>query len=302
MAKAETQETFNLLHYITYLVVITINGLFNLLPYSWMQFLGGVLGRLVYYCNKPRRDITMDNLRKAYGDSKSEQELRRIARGSFENMVRVYLEVSRVPKLMKNFSRYVTIERENLVWKALEKKKGAILIGSHYGNWELLGLMGGLVGYPVSAVARPFKNKYIYDQLLKNRQLTGLKLLPNRGVAREMLRALKQNRIAAIIFDQYAGRRGIVVPLFGRDAYTHGVVAQLALKTGAPVLALFITRQPDGTHKIFVEDPIELVDTGNKVQDIIANTKSYNDLLEKWIRKNPDQWFWFHKRWKTPRY
>ena len=302
MAKQESSDSFNIIHYIVYLAVITLNGFFNLLPYRWVQSIGTLLGRAIYYLHIPRRKLTIDNIRQAFGAEKNEKELCAIARGSFENMAKVYLEVIRIPHMLKDFTRYVTIERDDITWKALQNKNGVILLVSHYGNWELMAVMAGIIGYPIYAVARPFKNRYIYNRLLKNRELTGLISLKNRGIAKEILGALRANRVVAIVFDQYPGRTGIVVPFFGRDAYTTDAVAQLASRTGAAVIAPFITRQPDGTHKIYVESPIELVNTGDPKSDCRANTILFNQMLEKWISRHPDQWFWFHKRWKKPRF
>lgn len=291
----------NSIHFLTYLAARCITGILNLLPYPVVQALGRTAGTLVYYCHQSRRAIALDNLRSALGDMYPESELKRIARQSCVNLVLVFLEFIRVPEMVKDFPRYVTLVRGEMVWNELKKGHGVILLVSHYGNWELMAIMAGIVKYPISAVGRPMKNPYIYNYIKRIREYTGLRSLEKKGTARQVMKELKENGVVAILFDQYAGSSGTVVPFFGRTAYTTPVVAQLALHTGASVLPAYNTRNNDGTHTIYVDDPIPLINTGDKEKDIVKNTENYNRNLEKWIKKNPHLWFWFHKRWKTPR-
>jgi len=291
----------NIIYYIQYLFARAACGLLNLIPYRLACIIGRMLGVIAYYLSPKRRAITLDNLREALGCEYKEQELRRIARKSFSQLILLLIEFVRIPKLLKNFSRYVTIERKEIVWQELDKKNGVILLVSHFGNWELMAIMAGVIGYPISAVGRPMKNPYIYDYIMSLRGMTGLKSLPKKGAAKELIRELRNNRVVAILFDQYGGSAGEPIDFFGRPAYTTTAVAQLALRTGASVVPAYNVRQPDGTHIIYVDDPIKTIDTGDKTADYINNTLAYNRNLEKWIRKYSSQWFWFHRRWKKPR-
>ncbi|MEW6535405.1 MAG: lysophospholipid acyltransferase family protein [Candidatus Auribacterota bacterium] len=289
------------IYYIQYLLARSACGFLNLIPYRIVCALGRMIGCLGYYLSAKRRAITLDNLREAFGCEYTDPQLHRIARQSFSQLILLLIEFVRIPKLLKDFSRYVTIVRKEIVWQGLEKGNGVILLVSHFGNWELMAIMAGVIGYPISAVGRPMKNPYIYDYVMSLRGMTGLKSLPKKGAAKELMRELRNNRVVAILFDQYAGSAGEVVPFFGRPAYTTTAVAQLALRTGAEVIPAYNVRQPDGTHRIYVDDPIPLTDTGDKAADYISNTLEYNRNLEKWIRQYPSQWFWFHRRWKKPR-
>ncbi len=290
------------LHYIAYLLLRVVCAIINCIPYAVVRVIARSLGGSLFFLLRGRRKVTLDNLRHALSDTYNEKELRVIARKAFANLGLLVIEFVRIPQMVrKGFLNYVTIERKEIVWKALEKNKGVILLISHYGNWELMAVMAGIIGYPISAVGRPMKNKYIYRYIERIRGYSGLKALQKKGVAREIIQELRANRVVAILFDQYAGSSGVDVSFFGRTAYTTPAVAQFALRTGAQVVAAFNTRQPDGTHKIYVEDPILLDSAGDKADIIQSATQNYNDLLEAWIRKHPDQWFWFHRRWKTPR-
>ncbi len=301
MAYQKYRYSTTIIHYITYLFVRLIAGILNCIPYYLMRKLATLAGLIFYYVHSPRRNIALDNLRQALGNELPECELIQIARKSFINLVLLGLEVIRIPRVIKNIPRYMTIERKEIVFDELKKGNGVIFLIAHYGNWEWGAVMAGYVNYPMSAVGRPMKNRFIYRYIERLRQSTGLKSLNKKGVAREIMQELRNNRVVAILFDQYAGSSGVLVPFFGRPAYTTSAVAQLAIRTGASVVPGYCTRNKDGTHTIYITDPIPTIKTNDRQADIIKNTCNYNANLESWIRKNPDQWFWVHKRWKTPR-
>ena len=75
-------------------------------------------------------------------------------------------------------------------------------------------------------------------------------------------------------------------------------MALLALKTGAPVIPMFLVREPSG-FKAKILPEIPLIRTGDKIKDLEANTAQYNRVIESIVRQYPDQWFWVHRRWKT---
>ena len=288
-------------HYVVYLLLRLFCGIINLIPYSMIRLFAKLLGSLFYYIHPPRRKIALENLNHAFGDEYTQNEIKYIARDSFKNLALLAVESIRIPKMLATFSDYVDIKNDQVITEILKSGRGIILLIAHYGNWELMAVKAGLLKYPISAVGRPMKNKFIYRYIKRLRQKTGLKVLNKKGSAKEIIRELKSGRILAILFDQYAGGSALPVKFFGRTAYTTPAVAQLALRTGAIVVPAFDVRNPNGKHTIHVETPLKTINTGNRAEDIKRNTELYNNILEKWIRKNPSQWFWFHKRWKLPR-
>ena len=114
-----------------------------------------------------------------------------------------------------------------------------------------------------------------------------------------MIRALSQNRIVGILIDQRAKRsEGVWVDFFGRKAPTTPALAVLAMRTGVPVLPVFMIRNEHGRHHLLVKEFLQLVDTGDIKKDVETNTQIINDTLESVIRQYPDQWFWVHRRWE----
>ncbi len=273
----------------------------NIIPYRVIRKIGTFLGYVFYCLHSSRRKVTIENLTHAFSNEYTKKEIKEIAKESFVNLMFLAIESIRIPKMLNNFSDYVDIKNDHIITEILQSGQGIILLLAHYGNWELMAVKAGLLKYPISAVGRPMKNMYLYEYITRLREKTGLKVLNKKGSAKEIIRELRSGRIIAILFDQYAGGSGVAVPFFGRNAYTTPAVAQLALRTGAAVVPVFDVRNKDGTHTIYVETPLKTIDTGKKSDDIKKNTELYNNILEEWVRKNPAQWFWFHKRWKVPR-
>jgi KDO2-lipid IV(A) lauroyltransferase len=105
--------------------------------------------------------------------------------------------------------------------------------------------------------------------------------------------------MVGILIDQRAKRsEGIWVDFFGRKAPSTPALAVLAMRTGAPVVPVFMIRSGYGKHRLVIKKPLQLVDTGNIKKDVETNTQLMNQTLESMIRQYPDQWFWVHRRWE----
>jgi KDO2-lipid IV(A) lauroyltransferase len=114
-----------------------------------------------------------------------------------------------------------------------------------------------------------------------------------------MLRSLRHNEAIGMLIDQDTDVPGVFVDFFGRPAWTPSGLAALALRTNAAVVLALDCRLPDDHHEVVVKGPIELIRTGNKDNDILENTRRISLMIEEHIRAYPDQWVWFHERWKT---
>jgi KDO2-lipid IV(A) lauroyltransferase len=116
---------------------------------------------------------------------------------------------------------------------------------------------------------------------------------------RRLMKNLSQNRIAGILLDQNVTRvEGVFVDFFGKEACTNKGPALMAASSGAAVLPIFILRTGN-SHTVFIDEEIELVDSGDKARDATENTARFTKVIEETVRKHPEQWFWVHRRWKT---
>jgi len=284
-----------------YLVLRAFSFVDNLLPEDFALWLGRQLGKGIYYLDVEHRKVAIQNLHTAFGQEKSAIEIRGIAKRTFQNLGMMTIEFFRIPKMdMKVFKRKVKIEGLAEALALLEKKKGALLLISHFGNWELMGLMSKVIGSPIMVIAKPMKRNEWVDQFItKIRNASGLEVISTINASRKVMKALSQNRVVGTLIDQRAKRsEGIWVDFFGRKAPTTPGLAVLAMKTRAPVLPVFLVRDRYQKHRLIIKEPLALIHTGDIKRDVEANTELFNHTLESMIRQYPDQWFWVHRRWE----
>jgi KDO2-lipid IV(A) lauroyltransferase len=129
----------------------------------------------------------------------------------------------------------------------------------------------------------------------------GVQFLPTEGSVFRILRLLKKNKIVVMIFDQrMRGKNGIRVNFFNWPAVTMRAVSLITMKTGSPVIPVYIWRE-GGTHIYETGSEIPLIHGHTEEETMRLSTQRYNDILEAFIRKHPEQWTWIHDRWKHRR-
>jgi len=158
---------------------------------------------------------------------------------------------------------------------------------------------GAIAGYKISAVARPLDDPDLEEFTREVRESSGLKIIPRRTSALAIVRRLRRNEIIGILADQNTRKQNVFVDFFGIKAATTPGPAMLALRTGAHLVPAFMLREAPGKHRLIIEEPVEPVRTGDEQADVTATTQKCVDILEKYVREYPSQWFWVHRRWKT---
>lgn len=288
----------NVIYYLQYLILRVFCFLINLVPFRSAMAISRKIGLFLYWILKSRREITLQNLRLAYGAEKTEDEVRQIAKEAFENLGMIAVEFIRIPSMCRNPRQYVVFEHADLAFKELEKGKGVVFIVSHFGNWEWMAISSGHIGLPMTAIARPLKNPYVYRQIVEWRGATGLKSISKYGGARNTIKVLAENKVVSILIDQHERQGSLKVPFFGRPAATTTLPAILAVKKGIPVMPIFFYRESTGVSRVVLQKAFPLIQTGDYERDIFENTKQYMQSIEQEIRKRPGTWLWMHRRWK----
>lgn len=265
--------------------------------------LGKCLASIPFYLLTKEREKTLRSLQLAWGDEKTPQELRQVAIASYQNLGKSCMELLNLPKLDKSgLQRLVKFEGQENLDAALAQGKGALCITAHLDNWELLAAYVASLGkYKVNVIARRVNNERANEALLKLRSQLGVNtILRESGFSsqKQIIRALNNNELLGILMDQDTKVDGVFVDFFGRPAYTPVGPVALSMATGAPIIPVFITRQPDDIHKLTFYPIYQMKSTGDKETDIITNTAALNKIIEEQIRKVPDQWVWMHQRWK----
>lgn len=284
-----------------YILIRLVGFFINLLPEGFALWIGRQLGNLMYALDLEHHRVAIDNLKIAFGEEKTEAERRRIARKNFQNIGMMAIEFFRIPKMdLETYKRKVTVEGLDKALKTLDEGKGALLLLGHFGNWELMALMSKVIDRPILAIAKLIKNNpWLERWIIKSRERIGLEIIPPRNATPKVLEALSRNQIVAILFDQRGRRsKGVWADFFGRKVPTTPGLATMAIRSGAPVIPVFMVREGFTKHRLIIQDPLKLIDTGNFKEDVEANTQLFNRVLESIIRQYPDQWLWIHRRFE----
>lgn len=291
---------FRLRRYIFYYLGRAAAFLVYLLPVRVSVYLAKFLGRIGFRVLGKYRRLTIENLKLAFGSEKADEEIEGIARRVFENLARYGVELINFPKINKgNLDKWVTIGNAQILDAAVRRGKGIIILTAHFGNWELTGLTLRERGYRGCVIGRRiYFDKY--DAWLNElRRMHDVNVIYRDESPRKAIKALRDNQIVGIVADQDVDSvEGVFVNFFGKPAYTPAGPVVLARATGAALIPALMIKE-GSRHVLMVEKPLELVDTGNKEQDLVTNTQKWSDVIESYIRKYPDQWVWMHRRWKT---
>ena len=286
-------------------VSLILNGLvgfLGLIPIRAGQFLGRMLGRFLGIATVGPMKSSLNGLRMVFGDRMSEEQLRKLNRRVVLHFAQMLFEVPHIFKLnLKNLHRYVVFENEKAMIEALAKGKGCFFLTGHFGNWELMSAAVTL-RFQTSgiAVARPADFAPVEELLMRLRTRFGTEIIPKKKAMKKLLRGTRENKAMGILLDQNVDwYEGVFVPFLGQLACTNKGLALIAMKTGSPVVPVFSVRQPDGRYRVVFENEVDLVRSGSKLSDTEENTALFNRIINKYIYWYPEQWFWFHKRWKT---
>jgi KDO2-lipid IV(A) lauroyltransferase len=271
----------------------------RILPEGIQESLGVFLGRLVFVLLKGRRTIALNNIQRVFpGITQRERET--IARRCFEKLGINFIESLVLPYVpQEDYHVRFTIEHRSYVDDALTMNRGVIALGFHYGNWEIMGITSYLLHHDIIALARPLKRYTHLNSYLNHlRRSTGLLIIPNEDTGRDVVRYLKENKIVAILGDQREKRsRAVFVEFFNEKVATSKGIAVIGMKTGAPVIPMYMVRAGFLRYRIVVTQPLVMEREGNISELIYTNTRKINAFLESLIKKNPDEWFWVHRRW-----
>ncbi len=289
-----------------YRLMHTIVLMMSYIPWQAGQFFGKMLGAFFAMVPIERIALSLDHIQKSFGHSMSEADAKRLNRKVLRHFAQVFFEVPHIMRFSTgNLSKYVVFEHEENLIQAFEKGKGVFFLTGHLGNWEVMSAalavrfsdMGGAV------VARPIDFEPLDELVNGLRKKFGTEIIMKRGGMRRVLGAVRENKGVGILLDQNVDwYEGVFVKFLGRWACTNKGLALLALKTKAPVIPIFSVRQKDGRYRILIEPEVELIVTGDKTKDVEENTARFTNVIDKQVRAFPDQYFWFHRRWKTRPY
>lgn len=296
MPKHKNALLVNLEYYPTLALISVI----RLMPLSVAYWLATMFGKLIYYVDFKHRKRTIQHLSHA-GVAKDLRAARALAKANFIHLAKVGVELFKVDQLIspENFRSNVKLVLAGDSEKAIMDPRGLIMVGAHYGNWEISGLGYSIMFRPILSVMRPFDNPKIGAYIQSKRARFRQTMVDKKEAIKPIIATLRKGKTVGLLCDQHANRHeGVETMFFGHPARTHTSAAMLHLKTGAPILLGFARRMNDNFHFEFKAiGPFEIKPTGDMSADIKTLTQMFTTALEKEIAEVPEQWLWSHRRW-----
>ena len=262
--------------------------------------LGRIVGSLIYLIDAPHRRIVRRNLRLAFPDW-SPEKIRQTSKGVFQHLGATLVEICQ----LATYSKSDVVDRVCVVgakrWRhALDSRQGLIMVSAHLGNWEFgMQFAACFMQRPALGVAKRIRFQPLSQWVHNLRTRFGTSIIHKKGALPDMRQALRRGEIVGLLVDQSKRKEGVDVNFFGHRVPATPAAAFLSLRCKSPILPIFCIREASGQLTVHVDQPLNLKWSGDLRADVQANTQMMMDALEKAIRQYPDQWFWFHKRWKA---
>lgn len=284
-------------------IVGSLTSLLSSFSSQTVYRMGCCLGGWLSALPGKRKQVAMINLGIAFGSSLSRREKKRVYRESVIQVVVSVLQCFWVQRDTENRIRQlIPSEPEGLdiLADCLSRNKGVFFLTAHYGNWEVMGLDHGYrnVGR-LNSIVRRLDNPKLEKITCDLRTRSGNGIFYREESPLKIVRSVKNNQCVAVMMDQNSAKGGMFVDFFGEKAATARSIAALAYKTGTAILPLFCHPQGDGTYRIQYGPELLPPKTGDKKKDVIVWTQACQEFIESVVKKKPEYWMWFHRRWKT---
>lgn len=258
-----------------------------------------ILASIFFKLIKIRREVVFSNLRIAFPllDAK---EIYEIAYATYKSIALTFIEFVKAKSVSGNFILdEVEFENKEIFEEILNQKKSLILLTAHFGNWEYGALAIGLkYNFSMSVLAKRQSNEFVTNFMSDIRTRFGNKEIFTGSSVKELYKALLEKEIIGVVGDQRGSIDGPRVKFFGKETAVYTGTASLALKTQTPILVILVARQKNNKYKAIIEK-LSLENLPEQQEEkLLEINQRYFNILEKTIKKYPEQWFWMHKIWK----
>jgi KDO2-lipid IV(A) lauroyltransferase len=276
--------------------------LIALIPLGPAVRIGAFLGGLAFRLFGDARRLALRHLALAFPE-KTEAERTDIVRRMFVHLGMSAMEITSIGSFAGRIERYMEIDPAPLQ-EALARGKGIVFVTGHLGNWELMARVVARVGAPVSAVAKRGGDARLMGLIEGWREDGAVTTLwrEDASTARALLRVFKENRVLGLLCDQDTNVQGVWVPFFSRPAWAPRAPADLALRTGAPIIVGTSHRKGERPGDGFLFEMTGIPydpKPADKEAEVLRVTAACQAVLEDAIRRHPADWVWMHERWKT---
>ena len=275
------------------------------LPVTSLNFVGEELGILSFYLSGRWRKTALRNLNMEFGKEKEKEEILRIRREVFKHIGKNMVEACRLNDFgQSHLKRLARFKGKEHLDNALKGGKGVIGLSCHLGNFPLMVARLAVEDYPLSLVAKDPDNPKMAKAITSARDAFGMESIPDEprlACVSRCFKSLKENRVLLLQIDQNAPITEAWVDFFGCLVPTFKGPVLFSIRTGAPILPMFISRDSSHLHQITIHPPFDLDVSGQTEQDVTSNTARLTKIIEGAIREHPEQWLWHYRRFKRAR-
>ena len=282
-----------IVYFIEFILIKVLFIFFKIIGYKYSSNLGFLIGKIIGPIFRSKK-LIIKNLQKA--NLQKQNNLEKIASDVLGNYGRIFAEYVH----LKNFrndklKKYISIEGLEHLNNLKKTKKRAVFISGHFNNFELMAMQIEKAGIELATIYRPLNNFLLNKTMeqIRTENICKNQIKKGRAGSREIIKNLIKGKSIAIMIDQRV-REGIKIDFFNNQATTTTIPAQLIKKYNCELVPVYIERRKNNYFKMFVSKPIKI----DKNKSILEITKYLNNLLERMILRNIDQWIWTHNRWK----
>lgn len=270
-------------------------------PVEWNLRTAQLFGDVMYRVDRRHRLRAEGNLRRSFPDM-PDRKVKAMARRSMQQLFMLFIEVLFTTRLVRldTWNKYIRLVNFREALDLLSQHKGLLMLTGHYGNWEILGYVLATLGFETTSVARPLDNPLVNHWLLGVRERMGQTIIDKKGATTQVAPILASGGTVGFIADQNAGTKGIFVDFFGRKASTYKSIGLLAMQFELPIVVGYARRTwGKFEFEVGVQDVIHPADWKDQADPLRYITQRYTAGIETFIRADPGQYLWVHRRWKT---
>jgi len=249
---------------------------------------------------KIRRRVVRENLQMAFPDW-SHDRCRDVACGMWQHLLLMVIEIAHAPRVLRKttWRKHLRIHGMEEFVRNLWLDRPKVILSGHFGNFELAAYIFGIFGFRIFSVARELDNPLLDKFVTEFRESRGQKILPKKGSAPDVALVLQENGAIGLLGDQAAGPRGCWVEFFGQPASVHKAIGVFSLSSSAPIVVCTATRRERlFEYDMRLEGVADPLSGAPEVTDLKSLSQWYTDLLERAIRRAPEQYWWVHRRWR----
>lgn len=287
-------------HVAEYAALRFLHGLLNILPERAAMRIGIGLAWLAHKLMRSRVRTAHERIREVLGAGLPDREVRRIAWISLRNTFLNGVEVIRMPRINRAWveSHIADLESIEPLRAHLQSGKGAILVVPHTGNWDLAGVAAQIMGLPVFFIVGHQKNPLTDAFMNRMRSAPGIETISRHdGPLRKAIRNLRSGKVLAFMTDVRSRTPGVKVRFLGKEANVVGGMGLFAKQADVPVFPALAVREGVYRHRWKVLDPIFPDPSLDKDEDARRMTQVVMDFYDRSVREQPEQYFWYNKRW-----